>query len=78
MAGLEGYNRLKTFMILLGIQNISHNPMGGTIKSKYPLDMWCLRFFNPERLYETPKFVVTFVGRDSLSTKLTIRLAIKI
>jgi hypothetical protein len=30
MAGIKGYNRLKTFMILLGIQNISHNPMGGT------------------------------------------------
>jgi hypothetical protein len=30
MAGLKGYNQLKTFMILLGIQNISHNPTGGT------------------------------------------------
>ena len=30
-----------------------------------------------DTLYETPRFVVNFVGRDSFSTKLTIRLAIK-
>jgi hypothetical protein len=29
-SGLKGYNRLKPLLILLGIQNISHNPIGGT------------------------------------------------
>jgi hypothetical protein len=41
VAGLKGYNRLKTFMILIGIQNIPHNPMGGpgllSQKASFPL-----------------------------------------